>query len=113
MKVELYDPPMCCSSGICGPTVDPALLRMSDAILALKKQGVDVERYDLRSEYRAIKDNTPVMALIHKNGMKVLPITVIDGTVFKTGEYPSYEELCKALHIEPLKSHKPMTLQVG
>jgi len=113
MKIEIFDPPMCCTSGLCGPAIDPALMKMADAILALRKQGVTVERHDLRSEYKIFKNNTLVMSLIQKTGSKILPITVIEGKVFKTGEYPAYEELCKEIDIEPLKSHKPRTLQVG
>ncbi len=47
MKVEIYDPALCCSSGLCGPEVDPILVKINDAILALKKQGVEVERFNL------------------------------------------------------------------
>lgn len=112
-KVEIYDPPMCCPTGLCGPAIDPALLKINDAILALKKQGVMVERFGLRSDYMVVKDKALVMALIHKEGIKSLPITVINGKIFKSGEYPSYEDICKELNIEPLKSNKPMTLQVG
>ncbi len=53
--------------------------------------------------------NKTVADLLHKNGKKVLPITIVDGSVFKTGSYPSYDELCKALNIAPLKN-QPMTL---
>jgi len=113
MKIEIFDPPMCCPTGICGPAIDPSLMKINDAILALKKQGVTVDRYNLRSDYMAIKDNTLVMAIIHKNGIKALPITVINEAIFKTGEYPSYEEICRELNIEPLKSNRPITLQVG
>lgn len=113
MKIEIYDPPMCCPTGICGPLVDPALMKINDAILSLKKQGVTVERYNLRGDFMSIKDNTLVMALIHKDGAKILPITVIKGAIFKTGEYPTYEELCRELNIEPLKSNKPITLRIG
>ena len=113
MKVEIYDPPMCCPTGLCGPAVDPALMKISDAILALKKQGVSVERYNLKSDYMTIKDNLPVMAVIHRGGSKMMPITVIRGKIFKTGEYPSYEEICKELEIEPLKSNKPISIQIG
>jgi hypothetical protein len=28
-KVEVFDPPMCCSSGVCGPNVDPTLARLA------------------------------------------------------------------------------------
>lgn len=110
MKIEIYDPAMCCSSGLCGPSIDPVLVKMNDAVLALKKQGVEVARYNLAQQPGAFMDNKNVADLLHKSGKRVLPVTIIDGTVFRTGEYPSYEELCGALGIEPLKTGKPLTL---
>ena len=112
VTIEIYDPPMCCSSGLCGPTIDPELVRMNDAVLALKKQGAEVERYNLLQQTKAFLENKDVADLLHKNGKKILPITLVNGQVFKKGDYPSYEELCRALNIEPLKKGKPMTLQV-
>ncbi len=46
-KVEIYDPAVCCSTGLCGPVIDPVLVKVNDAVLALKKQGVSVERFNL------------------------------------------------------------------
>ncbi|GER93813.1 arsenical resistance operon transcriptional repressor ArsD [hot springs metagenome] len=109
MKIEIYDPAMCCSSGLCGPSIDPVLVKMNDAVMALKKQGVEVERFNLAQQPKAFMENPEVKSLLTKNGKKILPITLIDGKVFKTGEYPSYEELCQALGIEPLKV-KPISL---
>jgi hypothetical protein len=109
MKVEIYDPAMCCSSGLCGPGIDPVLVSMNDTALALKKQNIKVERFNLAQQPKAYLDNRKVADLLHANGKKVLPITVVNGDIFKTGEYPSYEELCKALDIEPLKQ-KPISL---
>lgn len=111
MKIEIYDPAMCCSSGLCGPALDPVLVKMNDAVIALKKQGVEVTRFNLAQQPKEFMANKTVADLLHKNGKKVLPITFVNGAVFKTGEYPTYEELCAALGIEPLK-HKPMTLSV-
>ncbi len=111
MKIQIYDPAMCCSSGLCGPSIDPVLVKMNDAVLALKKQGVEVERFNLAQQPKAFMENPDVKSLLTKNGKKILPVTLVNGKVFKTGEYPSYEELCQALHIEPLKS-KPLSLQV-
>lgn len=111
MKIEIYDPAMCCSSGLCGPALDPVLVKMNDAALALKKQGVEVTRFNLAQQPKEFMANKTVADLLHKNGKKVLPITFVNGAVFKTGKYPTYEELCAALGIEPLK-HKPMTLSV-
>ena len=113
MKIEIYDPPMCCSSGVCGPSIDPVLVKMNDAVLALKKQGVVVERYNLAQQIKEFAANKTIADLLHGKGKKILPITVVNGNVFKTGGYPLYEDLCKELGIEPLKKGRPMTLQFG
>lgn len=68
-------------------------------------------RFNLAQQPKKFMANKTVADLLHKNGKKVLPITFVNGAVFKTEEYPTYEELCAALGIEPLK-HKPMTLSV-
>ena len=109
MKIEIYDPAMCCSTGLCGPVVDPVLVKVNDAVLALKKQGVEVERFNLAQQIKDFIANKTVADLLHKNGKKVLPITMINGSVFKTGEYPTYDEQCMAVGIKPLK-RMPMTL---
>lgn len=113
MKIEIYDPPMCCPSGLCGPSIDPVLIKMNDAVLALKKQGVNVDRFNLAQQPKEFVTNKKVADLLHKNGKKILPIIVINGEVFMTGEYPEYEDLCKAVGIEPLKKGKPITLQMS
>lgn len=109
MKIEIYDPAMCCSSGLCGPALDPVLVKMNDAVLALKKQNVDVERFNLAQQPKAFIDNKKVAELLHKDGKKILPVIIVNGEVFRTGQYPSYEELCGALGIEPLK-HRPISI---
>lgn len=109
MKIEIYDPAMCCSSGMCGPAIDPVLVKVNDAIIALKKQGVEVERFNLAQQPNLFMANKTVAGLLHKNGRKALPITFVNGAVFTTGEYPSYEDLCVTLGIEPLK-HNPISL---
>ena len=101
MKIEIYDPAMCCSSGLCGPAIDPVLVKVNDAIIALKKQNVEVERFNLAQQTKLFMENKTVADLLHNGGKKVLPITFVNGAVFKTGGYPSYEELCSALGIEP------------
>ena len=110
MKIAIYDPPLCCSSGLCGPALDPVLVKMNDAVMALKKQGVEVERYNLAQQPKSFMDNTSIAELLHKNGKKILPITIVNNDVFRTGEYPSYEDLCKALGIEPREFRKPINL---
>jgi len=31
IEVRVYDPPLCCASGVCGPSVDPALAQAAAA----------------------------------------------------------------------------------
>ncbi len=109
MKIEIYDPAMCCSSGLCGPTLDPVLVRMNDAVLALRKQGVEIERFNLAQQPKAYMENKTVADLLRKNGKKILPVIIVNGEVFRTGEYPSYEDLCAALNIRQLQN-KPISL---
>lgn len=111
MKVEIYDPAMCCSSGLCGPAIDPVLVKVNDAVLALKKQGAEIERFNLAQQPKAFMENPEVKLLLSRNGKGILPITIVNGKILKTGEYPSYEELCDALGVEPLK-HKPIALNI-
>jgi len=112
VKIEIFDPPMCCSSGICGPGVDPVTVKMNDTILALKKQNVVVERYNPKAQTAIFVENRTVLDLLHENGKKILPVILVNEKVFRVGAYPSYEDLCKELGIEPLKKGKPVTLQV-
>ena len=109
MKVQIYDPAMCCSSGLCGPSLDPVLVKMNETVLALKKQGVQVERFNLAQQLKEFAANKAVADLLRKKGKKLLPVTLINGEVFRTGEYPAYEDICAALGIEPLKN-KPIPL---
>jgi hypothetical protein len=112
VKIEIYDPAMCCSSGLCGPALDPVLVKMNDAVLALKKQGVEVMRFNLAQQPKEFLLNKMVAELLQKNGKKILPITVVNGEVFRTGGYPDYEELCRALNIESIKKGKLISVKI-
>ena len=112
MIVEIFDPPMCCSSGLCGPSIDLVLVKMNDTVLALKKQNVVVERYNPKTQPTIFVKNATILELLNKSGKKILPVILVNDKVFRTGSYPSYEDLCKELGIEPLKSRKPITIQV-
>jgi hypothetical protein len=48
--LTVFDPPTCCSSGLCGPDVDPTLVRFSDALFWLARHGVGVTRHNLPQE---------------------------------------------------------------
>jgi hypothetical protein len=93
-KIEIFDPPMCCPGGLCGPAIDPALLDISEALLRIKSEhGVEVPRYLLQQNGQMFFQNKGVMELLKEKGTNVLPITTVNGVVVKSGSYPTYEEL--------------------
>ena len=97
VDVEIFDPPMCCSTGLCGPTLDQTLLNVNEMVINLGKQGVKIERYQMTSNPNAFLNNSDVMRLVQEQQLTALPITVIQGKVIKTGAYPDLNEIKTAL----------------
>jgi len=64
--VELFDPPMCCSTGLCGPTVDQTLVDVNDMVSALTEEGIRVERYQMSTHAAAFLKNPEIMRLIQE-----------------------------------------------
>ncbi len=95
--VEFFDPPMCCPTGLCGPTLDQTLLDVSEMIASLQRENVRVERYQMSSHPNAFLANTEVMNLIREKNMEALPIALVKGKVIKVSAYPSLEEVHAAL----------------
>ncbi len=91
--VEIFDPPMCCPTGLCGPTLDQTLLDVSEMILTLQREHLRVERYQMTSNPNAFLGNAEVMKLVREQQMAALPITVVHGKVIKAGTYPTLTEI--------------------
>jgi len=94
--LELFDPPMCCPTGLCGPTLDQTLLDVNEMILALQAEGLTVARYQMTGQPQAFLSNPDVMRLVREKQMAALPISVVRGQVVKVGAYPTLAEI-KAL----------------
>ena len=92
-KVEVFDPAMCCSTGVCGPSVDPTLPRFAADLEWLKSKGVEVERFNLAQEIAAFTTNSQVKGMLNAHGSKCLPILMVDGEVVATGAYPNRQDL--------------------
>jgi len=91
--VEFFDPPMCCPTGLCGPTLDQTLLDVNEMILTLQGKGIVVRRYQMASDPNAFLNNESVMKLVREQQISALPITVVNGRVLKSGTYPSLNEV--------------------
>lgn len=99
LKLEVFDPPMCCATGICGNSVDPKLVTFASDLEWLKKQGIDVVRHGLSFEPNEFVKNEAVKTTLQKEGNDSLPIVVADNQLVYKGMYPSREQLAKACNI--------------
>lgn len=98
-KMSIYEPAMCCETGVCGVGVDPELLRISTVLNSLKKNGVEVKRYNLSSAPIEFVNNKTINDFVNKKGVDELPAVMLDGEIVITGRYPTNEEFIKLLDI--------------
>ncbi len=91
--VTVYDPAMCCSTGVCGPSVDPALAAFSRDVRWLEERGVTVTRYGLASEPHAFAENPRVQGLLAAFGTDALPAVMVCEEIVAYGRYPQRDEL--------------------
>jgi len=94
--IEIFDPPMCCSSGLCGPAVDPVLLKIQQAVIRIQRESagdVRVERRQLSQDPGCFLQNPAVMSLVTQSGTGILPVTTVNREVKKTNAYPTFDEL--------------------
>lgn len=87
--VQVFDPAMCCETGVCGPSVDPVLARFSADLEWLRAQGYSVERYNLASQPGMFAGNASVRAALQEDGNGCLPMILCDGEVVSKGRYPT------------------------
>lgn len=98
-RMSIYEPAMCCDTGVCGVNVDPELVRISTVINNLKKNGVTIERYNLSSEPLAFVNNNKVKEALDKNGTDRLPLILVDDDIVIEGRYPKNAEIVELLQI--------------
>jgi len=99
-KLSVFDPPMCCSTGVCGPVVDPALTKFAADLHWLANQRVAVERYNLAQQPQAFAASEVVRIALKEHGNDCLPLILVDGLIVSIGCYPSRHELARLAGVE-------------
>jgi len=99
--MRVYDPAMCCSTGVCGTSVDPQLPRFAADLEWLATQGVTVERFNLAQQPGAFAADPAVREALGARGEASLPLVQVNGAITSTGVYPSREELAAWAGVEP------------
>lgn len=107
-SLRVFDPAMCCSTGVCGPDVDPELARFAADLDWVAKQGVKVERFNLAQQPGAFASEPVVKAALETDGQSALPMVLLGARSVMSGAYPTRQQLSGwlglALRDEPMKS---------
>ena len=98
--ITVYDSPMCCTTGICGPDVDPKLVEFAGDLEWLKSQGVSVQRYNLAQEPERFVQNSAVKAVLDRSGGDELPAILAGEALVSSGRFPSRGELIEMAGLE-------------
>lgn len=93
--IEVFDPPMCCPTGVCGPEPDERLARFTADLDWLKRQGVPVRRHNLAQDPAAFTANPRVKQVLEATDGEGLPVILADGRLVSQGEYPARDALAR------------------
>ncbi len=107
-SIKVFDKPMCCSTGVCGPQVDPVLPRFAADLDWLRSQGVSVERFNLAQQPEAFIQNGEVQKLLSTAGTDCLPLVFMDESLMSQADYPSRTLLSKWTGLAPVMTVLPM-----
>ena len=105
--LQVFDPAMCCSTGICGPEVDVKLVQFAADLDWLKSQGVIVQRYNLSQSPAAFVDNQVVQSALVEKGEAALPVLLINGKLSSVGVYPGRNELAALFNLKMTATGAP------
>ncbi|WP_136416051.1 arsenite efflux transporter metallochaperone ArsD [Herbaspirillum sp. ST 5-3] len=112
--IQIYDPALCCSSGVCGADVDQQLVTFAADVKWIEQQGTKVERFNLAQQPLAFAENPVVKGFLERSGQEGLPLILVNGEVALAGRYPRRAELARwagisqfAVSAPPANSCKP------
>ena len=94
-SIHVFDPSLCCSSGVCGVDVDQALVTFAADVEWAKTQGASVDRFNLAQQPLAFAQNEIVKGVLERAGQEALPLILVDGEIALAGRYPKRSELAR------------------
>ena len=98
--IQVFEGPLCCNTGVCGPDPDQALVDFTADLDWLTRQGVSVRRANLAQDPAAFADSAVARAFVQKVGAFGLPLILADDVTVATGRYPSRAELARIAGVE-------------
>lgn len=95
--LKIYDPAMCCPTGVCGTEVDTKLVQLANFLTTLDKSKFEVSRFGLTTEPAEYVANKEVSRILNEEGVDNLPLIFIDDELVFSKDYPSVPELSSKL----------------
>jgi len=107
--IQIFDPALCCSTGVCGVDVDQALVDFSADTDWARQNGASIERFNLAQQPMAFAENATVKGFLERSGQEGLPLVLVDGEIALAGRYPSRTDLARWSGIDDSADAKPQT----
>lgn len=112
-KIQVFEPALCCSSGVCGVNVDQELVAFSADVDWARLKGCQVNRFNLANTPLAFSENNAVKEVLTRSGVDALPLTLLDGEVVLTGRYPRRDELAGWMSAAAPETNPPQSTANG
>jgi len=93
--IQVFDPAMCCNTGVCGVDVDQSLVTFAADVDWAQQNGAQIQRFNLSQQPMAFAESAIVKGLLERTGQTALPVTLVDGQLALAGRYPSREDLAR------------------
>ena len=94
-NIQIFDPALCCSTGVCGVEADQALITFAADVDWAKQNGARIERFNLAHQPMVFAENTIVKGFLERSGQEALPLILVDGEMALAGRYPNRTELAR------------------
>ena len=100
VNIAVFEPALCCNTGVCGPDVDQSLIEFTADVEYFKGLGVEITRHNLANDPQAFVQNPLVVNFLEAAGSESLPLVLVNGTTVLTGQYPSRDMLARYAGLE-------------
>lgn len=103
-SIQVFDPALCCSTGVCCVDVDQALVTFSADVDWVKQNGANIERFNLAKQPEVFAASQAVKKFLERSGADALPLILVDNEIALAGRYPNRAELARWAGIDDKKS---------
>jgi len=107
--IHVFDPALCCESGVCGVDAEQALVTFSADLSWARQHGAQIERFNLAQQPLVFAENPTVRKFLERSGQDALPLILVYGEVALAGRYPQRAELARWAAIAEPAERKPAT----